>query len=71
MAKKKDINRFIVFCIEQYASFSNRSSAETYRLLFDSGLIKLLKDDYMDLHGMSFTYLNSFFDEYLSARGLI
>lgn len=70
MAKKKDINRFIVFCIEQYASYLNRSSAETYRLLFDNGLIKLLKDDYMDLHGMSFTYLNHFFDEYLTARGL-
>jgi hypothetical protein len=27
--------------------------------------MELLKTDYEDLHGMSFEYLNQFFDEYL------
>jgi len=66
--KDKKINRFIVFCLEQYAEHANIDSASAYKTLKDYGLIQVLKDDYEDLHGMSFTYLNYFIDEYLGVR---
>ena len=35
-------------------------------MLFDrTGLLKLLDEDYEDLHGMSMEYLMQFFDRYL------
>jgi hypothetical protein len=41
------------------------SSPEVYQLFNKTGIMELLKTDYEDLHGMSFEYLNQFFDEYL------
>lgn len=60
----KKINRFIVMCVEQYASSVNQSSKIIYNKLDNSGIIDELKNDYEDMHGMS-TYL---INEYISKR---
>lgn len=38
---------------------------EIYALFDRTGLLKLLDEDYEDLHGMSMEYLMQFFDRYL------
>jgi hypothetical protein len=43
-------------------------SPEIYQKFAQTGLLELLKTDYEDLHGMSFEYLNQFFDEYLEEK---
>ena len=63
-ALDKKINRFIIMCVEQYASSINQSSSATYKKLNDAGIIDELKDDYEDMHGMSTYSLN----EYISKR---
>ena len=60
----KEINRFIIMCVEQYASFTNRGSKEAYELLDKEGILKELTDDYEDMHGMSTYSIN----EYISKR---
>ncbi len=62
----KKINRFIVMCVEQYASSVNQSSGSVYRKLKEIGVIKELKDDYEDMHGMSTYSLNEYIDKRLS-----
>ena len=42
----KKINRFIIMCVEQYASSVNQSSSSVYSKLNKIGVIKELKDDY-------------------------
>ena len=61
-----EINRFIVMCVEQYASFVNKSSRETYDLLEKEGIIKELTDDYEDMHGMSTYSINEYIGKRLS-----
>ena len=60
----KEINRFIVMCVEQYASSVNQSSGVTYCKLNKTGIIDELIDDYEDMHGMSTYSIN----EYISRR---
>ena len=60
----KKINRFIVMCVEQYASSVNQSSKTIYNKLDKSGIIDELKNDYEDMHGMSTYSIN----EYISKR---
>lgn len=60
----KKINRFIVMCVEQYASSVNQSSGTIYNELDKAGIIDELKDDYEDMHGMSTYSIN----EYISRR---
>ena len=64
----KNINSFIIMCVEQYAAYSHSSSQHTYKILLDKGIINELKNDYEDLHGMSTEYLNDYFDDLLEAR---
>jgi hypothetical protein len=59
---------FLTFCIELYAEHKNLSGSEVYQKFTQTGLMELLKTDYDDLHGMSFEYLNQFFDEYLEGE---
>jgi hypothetical protein len=59
---------FITFCLELYAEHKNIGSPEVYQLFNRAGLLELLKADYEDLHGMSFEYLNQFFDDYLEGK---
>lgn len=63
-ALDKKINRFIVMCVEQYASSVNKGSGYIYNLLNKKGIIKELADDYEDMHGMSTYSIN----EYISKR---
>ncbi len=67
-ALEKEINRFIIMCVEQYASFVNKSSRETYDLLEKEGIIKELIDDYEDMHGMSIYSINEYISKRLSGR---
>lgn len=60
----KQINRFIVLCIEQYASSINQWSKETYNELEKTGIINELIEDYEDMHSMSTYSIN----EYISKR---
>ena len=64
----KKINSFIVMCVEQYASYKQKKSREVYRDMLKKHVIKELKEDYEDLHGMSFEYLNDFFDSLLKGE---
>jgi hypothetical protein len=59
---------FLTFCIELYAEHTNLGGPEVYQKFAQTGLLELLKTDYNDLHGMSFNYLNQFFDEYLAGE---
>ena len=63
-ALDKKINRFIVMCVEQYASSVNKSSGTVYNELNKAGVIDELRDDYEDMHGMSTYSIN----EYISRR---
>ena len=63
-ALDKKINRFIVMCVEQYASSVNKSSGTIYNELNKAGVIDELRDDYEDMHGMSTYSIN----EYISRR---
>lgn len=63
-ALDKKINRFIVMCVEQYASSVNQGSGIVYRELIKAGIIDELTDDYKDMHGMSVYSIN----EYISKR---
>lgn len=54
----KKINRFIIMCVEQYASSVEEASAEVYLRMNKNGVIKELADDYEDMHGMSTEFLN-------------
>jgi len=56
---------FQAFCVEQYASHSHSTGAEVYRRFTDSGLLKVLHDDYEDLHGLGWEALMPMFDQYL------
>ncbi len=62
----KKINRFIVMCVEQYASSVNQSSGSVYSKLSEIGVIDELKDDYEDMHGMSTYSLNEYIDKRIS-----
>ena len=61
----KKINRFLVMCIEQYASSVNKSSRDIYIELDNAGIIDELKNDYEDMHGMSTYSLNEYIEKRL------
>lgn len=67
----KQINRFIIMCVEQYANHSNISSENAYKLLLSSEVIKELQNDYEDLHGMSTEYLNEYIDSLIKNNGTL
>lgn len=54
----KQINRFLVTCVQEYSSLVDKPTYLVYKQMSKNGLIKLLEDDYMDLYGMSSVYLN-------------
>ncbi len=56
---------FKTFCIEQYADYKNITSDKVYENFKKSGLLKVLDDDYEDLHGMGIEWLLNYFDKYL------
>lgn len=62
-----EINRFIVMCVEQYASNVNQSSNVIYSTLNKAGIIDELKEDYEDMHGMSTYSINEYIGKRLDA----
>ena len=56
---------FKTFCIEYYSHHIQKPSTEVYRLFEKQGVLKIIDEDYEDLHGMSMEYLMQFIDEYL------
>ena len=56
----KKVNRFLIMCIEEYASSVSISSKTAYNSMKDRGVIELLKNDYEDLHGYSQSYINDY-----------
>ncbi|MBQ9265574.1 MAG: GNAT family N-acetyltransferase [Bacilli bacterium] len=66
-ALDKKINRFIVMCVEQYASSVNQSSGTIYNELNKAGIIDELKEDYEDMHGMSTYSINEYIGKRLDA----
>ncbi|MCQ2798210.1 MAG: DUF3791 domain-containing protein [Bacilli bacterium] len=56
----KKINKFIIECIENYASYASISSGEAYKEMKEKGVLEQLKNGYEDLHGFSFAYLNDY-----------
>lgn len=60
--KERVINRFIIMCIEEYASYVNQNSKDVYKHMQEKGVIKELTDDYEDLHGMSTVSINEYID---------
>ena len=65
-ALDKKINRFIIMCVEQYASSVKQSSSTIYKKLNQIGIINELQDDYEDIHGMSTYSINEYIDKRLS-----
>lgn len=65
-ALDKKINRFIIMCVEQYASSVNKGSGFVYNQLNKAGIINELKDDYEDMHGMSTYSINEYINKRLS-----
>ena len=63
------INRFVVLCIEQYASTTNQSSRTIYNKLNKAGIIDELKYDYEDMHGMSTYSINEYIGKRLDYSG--
>ena len=66
----KKINRFVIMCIEQYASNSNKDSKDVYSTLNEKGIIKELIDDYEDMHGMSTYSINEYIDNRLKGGAI-
>ena len=62
----KKVNKFIIMCVEQYAYVSGKNSGNVYKEMLAKGIIEDLTNDYEDLHGMSFTYLNDYINSFLS-----
>ena len=62
----KKVNRFIVMCVEQYASYAQESSKSVFKALNEKGIIKELEDDYEDMHGMSADAINEYIGKRLS-----
>lgn len=56
---------FKSFCIEFYARHAHTDGPTVHRIFARSGLMKMLDDDYDDLHGMSWEALMPLFDQYL------
>lgn len=64
----KQINRFVVMCIEEYAEYIDKPSYTIYPEMKQKGLIDWLREDYEYMHGMSTLYINAYINDYLKAR---
>ena len=64
----KIINRFVVMCMEQYASMEKMGSKMVYELFTKNKIIETLINEYEDLHGMSMEYIHNHINGLLEAR---
>lgn len=66
--KEKQINRFVIMCVQQYAEFSNMSGSEAYKEMQKYKIIDELENDYEDLHGFSTIWLNDYIESLIRHR---
>ncbi len=59
---------FKTFCIEHYSHHIQIPSTQVYDIFEKQGVLKMLDDEYEDLHGMGMEYLMQFIDEYLGVE---
>ena len=64
----KDINRFVIMRIEQYAATVGKLSNVVYKEMTEHGVIDDLTNDYEDLHGMSTVYLNDYINLIINGK---
>lgn len=64
--QEKQINRFIVMCIEDYAKEKSISGQQVYEMMEENDLFQEMTDDYEDLHGMSSSYLNYYIEKMIT-----
>lgn len=60
---EKDINQFIVLCIELFAKDKSILSQKSYLILEENSLLDELVNDFEDLHGMSSSFLVYYMDQ--------
>ena len=65
----KEINDFIVFCMEYYKRENNLSGIEIYNLFNQYGVIDYLENGYEVLHTQGKDWLMSDIDCFLKNRG--
>ena len=58
----KDINRFIIMCVENYCSSKGKTSEEIYPLLKSKSVIYELEKDYSFFHSLSTELINDYID---------
>jgi hypothetical protein len=61
---------FKTFCIELYADRKSIPSNEVYTLFENTGILKMLDEDYDLLHGHGFDYVISDIDQIMENGGL-
>jgi len=61
---------FKTFCIELYADRKSIPSNEVYTLFENTGILKMLDEDYELLHGHGFDYVISDIDQIMENGGL-
>jgi hypothetical protein len=62
------VKSFKVFSIEMYAEKYGISSDAAYKTFKESGLLDEIENDYEDLHGMSWQWLNDYYHKFISAQ---
>ena len=65
-ALDKKINRFLIMCVELYSQETKENSRVIYQKMKEKGIINNIIEDYEDLHGMSFEYMNYYIGKLLS-----
>ena len=61
---------FKTFCIELYADHKSMPSNEVFTLFEKNGILKMLDEDYEELHGHGFEYVIHDIDEIVKNSGL-
>ena len=56
---------FKTFCIELFAEYKDIPSNEVYSLFEKKGVLKMLDQDYDELHGFGFEYIVRDIDQFL------
>ena len=60
--RNKQINGFIIMCVEMYSKYKGLSNQRTYSLLKENNILNMFENDYDDLHGMGTEWLNNYID---------
>lgn len=63
-----DSFKFQIFCVETYSAHIAKPINVIYSTFKETGLLDLLKTNYLDLHGLGSEALSHFFDEYMQAH---